>query len=185
MSYIPTCYYGNEAKKFWETRDYNNDDVSRNVSKRQYEQELNFGDSDFYKYSKCDEFQPNPTDMGVCFTYNGLQVNDILKKSNWVNSFKAAFKTSENKKIKKSEGIERENGFIFSLDTMQSYLATMKQRHENQKDVNTFWIKVHQSGEIPWMSKISSTWEKIEAHSEEMSTVFIALQGEKVDAKVK
>ena len=75
--------------------------------------------------------------------------------------------------------------FLTILDTMQSYLATMKLRHENQKDVNTFWIKVHQSGEIPWMSKISSTWEKVEAHSEEMSTVFIALQGEKVDAKVR
>ena len=60
----------------------------------------------------------------------------------------------------------------------------MKLRHENQKDVNTFWIKVHQSGEIPWMSKISSTWEKVEAHSEDMSTISITLQGEKVDGKV-
>ena len=115
LSYIPTCYYGNEAKKFWETRDYSNDDVLRNTSKKQYEQELNFGNSDFYKYSKCDDFQPNPTDMGICLTFNGLEVNDILKKSNWVDSFKTAFKISENKKIKKSEGIERENGFIFSL----------------------------------------------------------------------
>ena len=41
------------------------------------------------------------------------------------------------------------------------------------------------AGEIPWMSKISSTWEKVEAHAEDMSTVLIALQGEKVDGKVK
>ena len=68
---------------------------------------------------------------------------------------------------------------------MQSYLATMKFRYQNQKDVDTFWIKVHQAGEIPWMSKISSTWEKVEAHSEEMSTVFINVQGEKVDFKVQ
>ena len=60
----------------------------------------------------------------------------------------------------------------------------MKLRYQNQKDVDTFWIKVHQAGEIPWMSKISSTWEKVEAHSEEMSTVFINVQGEKVDFKV-
>ena len=114
----------------------------------------------------------------------------------------------------KSTGIERENGFLFSLgtvssqevfpknnyflklqhnpsnltatsDTMQSYLATLRPRFENQKEVDHFWIKVHQAGEIPWMSKISSTWEKVEAHAEDMSTVFIALQGEKVDGKVK
>ena len=68
---------------------------------------------------------------------------------------------------------------------MQSYLATLRPRYESQKSADTFWIKVHQAGEIPWMSKLSSTWEKVEAHAEDMSTVFIALQGEKVDGKVK
>ena len=67
---------------------------------------------------------------------------------------------------------------------MQSYLATLRPRLDSQKSADTFWIKVHQAGEIPWMSKISSTWEKVEAHAEDMSTVFIALQGEKVDGKV-
>ena len=67
---------------------------------------------------------------------------------------------------------------------MQSYLASMRARYDDQKDVDTFWIKVHQAGEIPWMSKISSTWEKVEAHAEEMSTVMINLQGEKVASKV-
>ena len=116
LSYIPTCYYGNEAKKFWETRDYSNDDVLRNTSKKQYEQELNFGNSDFYKYSKCDDFQPNPTDMGICFTFNGLEVNDILKKSNWVDSFKTAFKMSPNFVFSQiSEKIVNLHHFSFNL----------------------------------------------------------------------
>ena len=58
---------------------------------------------------------------------------------------------------------------------MQSYLATLRPKLENLKEVDHFWIKVHQAGEIPWMSKISSTWEKVEAHAEDMSTVLIAL----------
>ena len=86
-----------------------------NTSRRQYEQELNFGKNDFYKYSKCDDFQPNPTDSGICFTFNGLPINEVLEQSNWLNSFQNAFQISKNKKIKKSDGIERENGFIFSL----------------------------------------------------------------------
>ena len=49
-----------------------------------------------------------------------------------------------------------------------------------QNDVDSFWVKVHQAGEIPWMGKNPSSWEKIEAHEEEMSTVFINIQGEKV-----
>ena len=68
---------------------------------------------------------------------------------------------------------------------MQSYLATLRPRLDSQKSADTFWIKVHQAGEIPWMSKISSTWEKVDAHSEDMSTISITLQGEKVDGKVK
>ena len=64
---------------------------------------------------------------------------------------------------------------------MQSYLQTYRARYSNiQNDVDTFWVKVHQAGEIPWMGKNPSSWEKIEAHEEEMSTVFINIQGEKV-----
>lgn len=67
---------------------------------------------------------------------------------------------------------------------MQSYLATMRHRLDTFKEVDTFWLKVHQAGEIPWMSKISSTWEKIDAHKEDMSTIFLTIKGEKVDATV-
>ena len=67
---------------------------------------------------------------------------------------------------------------------MQSYLQTFRARADYQKDVNTFWIKVHQPGEIPWLTKNPSSWEKIEAHAEEMSTVFINIKGEKVDHMV-
>ena len=71
------------------------------------------------------------------------------------------------------------------LDTMQSYLQTYRTRYDLQNDVDSFWIKVHQAGEIPWMAKNPSSWEKIEAHEEEMSTVFINIQGEKVTNSVK
>ena len=66
------------------------------------------------------------------------------------------------------------------LDTMQSYLQTYRARFDIQNDVDTFWVKVHQAGEIPWMKSNPSSWEKIEANEEEMSTVFINIQGEKV-----
>ena len=64
---------------------------------------------------------------------------------------------------------------------MQSYLQTYRARYGDvQTDVDSFWVKVHQAGEIPWMGKNPSSWEKIEAHEEDMSTVFINIQGEKV-----
>ena len=71
------------------------------------------------------------------------------------------------------------------LDTMQSYLQTFRARYDIQNDVDSFWIKVHQAGEIPWMENNPSSWEKIEAHEEEMSTVFINIQGEKVAHTVR
>ena len=67
---------------------------------------------------------------------------------------------------------------------MQSYLQTYRARYDVQTDVDYFWVKVHQAGEIPWMGRNPSSWEKIQAHEEEMSTVFINIQGEKVDNKV-
>ena len=64
---------------------------------------------------------------------------------------------------------------------MQSYLQTYRARYGDvQTDVDSFWVKVHQAGEIPWMGKNPSSWEKIEAHEEDMSTVFTNIQGEKV-----
>ena len=41
-----------------------------------------------------------------------------------------------------------------------------------------------EAGEIPWMTKQSSTWEQIFAHETEMSTISLVVKGEKVDSLV-
>ena len=64
---------------------------------------------------------------------------------------------------------------------MLSYDASMRARTGDHKDINNFRIKVHSAGDIPWMSKISSTWELVESNTEDMSTVFISIQGEEVE----
>ena len=64
---------------------------------------------------------------------------------------------------------------------MLSYVASMRPRNSDQKDVKKFKIKVHPAGDIPWMSKITSTWELVEADTEDMSKVFISIQGEEVE----
>ena len=42
-----------------------------------------------------------------------------------------------------------------------------------------------EAGEIPWMTKQSSTWEQIFAHETEMSTISLVVKGEKVDSLVR
>ena len=200
LSFIPNCYFGKQAAQAWGTRDYSSEETWSNISLKSYQNSLNFGEPDYYKYFQCKDFVSRPTSSGVCHTFNALDLDDILKKSNWLTSFKSSFKQAPKKEILKSEGIESENGFLFSLgkllikrsnhptiiylDTMQSYLQTYRARYDFQNDVDSFWVKVHQAGEIPWMGKNPSSWEKIEAHEEEMSTVFISIQGEKVSHMV-
>ena len=87
-----------------------------------------------------------------------------------------------------SEGVDVEDGFMFSIDTMQSYLLKMKKREGSEEltlqNANSFYIKVHPHGEIPWMQSDKSSWRKIEAFSEEISTKFVTIKGEKHDYKV-
>ena len=78
----------------------------------------------------------------------------------------------------KSTGIGLEDGFVFSLDTMQSYFYSLKDRDENQKEINSFLIKVHPAGELPWMMKEQSSWQQISASPEDMITRFITIKGE-------
>ena len=47
----------------------------------------------------------------MCHTFNALDLDDILKESNWRTSFKSSFKQTPKRDISKSEGIESENGF--------------------------------------------------------------------------
>ena len=52
-------------------------------------------------------------------------------------------------------------------------------------EVQSFRIKVHSAGEIPWMTQNPSSWEKIDSDLTEMSTVALAIKGEKVDNTVR
>ena len=190
ISYIPTCFFGKKANSFWNSDDYSVVAALNQIPPADYKEsikeELNLEDPDFYRYPKCRMFNTMPTDRGVCHTFNGLDIKTILSESQWRDSFDGSFGSGdESHETLRSEGIDLEDGFVFSLDTLQSYLMTMNVREKEQEDVNSFWIKVHSPGEIPWIKKDKSTWKKIEPYDNEMSTKFITLKGEKIDSKVR
>ena len=70
---------------------------------------------------------------------------------------------------------------------MQSQVIQMRNqiRPSDMRSLQSFRVKVHQPGEIPWMTKNPSSWEKIAAHEEQMTTVTLSLKGEKVDNLVR
>ena len=115
MSFIPHCYFGKKAADFWRTSDYTSEEVSSRVNVSRFQDSLNFGEADYYKYFQCHDFASRPTSSGVCHTFNALDLDDILKESKWKSSFKTSFKQTPKREILKSEGIESENGFLFSL----------------------------------------------------------------------
>ena len=97
LSYIPTCFYGEEANLFWHTRDYSRNDVwASHMTKEEYMSGLkNLPGNDFYKYPKCKKFSPKPTDSAICHTFNGLELSKILKSSSWRENFLDAFTQGE------------------------------------------------------------------------------------------
>ena len=139
--------------------------------------------SNSYKYPKCNKFSKMPTENGICSTFNGLDLQKIFKNSRWTESFRDSFSVNSSSEQLKSEGIDLDEGLVFTLDTLQSYFITMKDRIMDQEDLNAFYIKVHPAGEIPWIKQDKSTWKKIEAYDNEISTKYITLKGEKVDSK--
>ena len=188
LSFIPTCFFGKRAQSFWNSKDYSAVTALNQIPPASYkasiEEDLNLEDPDSYRYPHCQLFSAMPTDNGVCHTFNGLDIKDILSESQWRDSFDGAFGGGESYDTLQSGGIDLEEGFVFSLDTLQSHLVTMNVRADEQDDINAFWIKVHSPGEIPWIKKDKSTWKKIEPYGNEMSTKFITLKGEKIDSKV-
>ena len=110
----------------------------------------------------------------------------ILKASSWVDTYTDTFGGGGNTEPRglMSEGVDIDSGFVFSLDTMQSYLITKKARIEEQDSVNTFRIKVHKPGDLPRMEEDKSSWYTIKSNQNDMVTKFISIKGEKVDYKV-
>ena len=182
LSYIPTCFYGEEANLFWHTRDYSRNDVwASHMTKEEYMSGLkNLPGNDFYKYPKCKKFSPKPTDSAICHTFNGLELSKILKSSSWRENFLDAFTQGETPETLRSTGVDYDSGLMFSLDTMQSYLITKRERSSSHEPVNSFWIKLHQPGELPWVEQDKSSWHKMESHQDDMVTYFITIKGEKV-----
>ena len=188
MSFIPTCFFGKKASSFWKSKDYSSvraiNQIFPSVYRDSIMKEMNLDDSDYYRYPKCRLFSVMPTDNKLCHTFNGMGIKEILKESLWRKSFDEAFGENGSHETLKSEGIDLEDGFVFTLDTLQSYFMTMNERITEQDNINTFWIKVHSPGEIPWIEKDKSTWKKIEPYGNEMATKFVTLKGEKIDSKV-
>ena len=183
VSYIPTCFYSDEAESFWTTRDFSYlDVVASYMNKDEYQDSLKLKEAhDFYKYNKCKKFSPKPTDHAICHTFNGLEVSKILKSSSWLGDFKEAFTGGVDPEVPlKSAGIDKESGLLFSLDTMQSYFITKKERFLENLPVNSFMIKLHQPGELPWVTSDRSSWHKISSTQTNMVTHFITIKGEKV-----
>ena len=187
LSLIPTCFFSKEASKYWKARDFGLVDTYNNLPpedfKKMIMEDHQLPNSDIYRYPSCKQFTASPTENGICHTFNSADLADVLKDTQWRKTFFKSFDVDHSPSYLKSEGIDMEDGFIFSLDTLQSMLITMKDRAFEQANLNTFWIKVHQQGEIPWMKKDKSTWKKIEANSLDMSTKFITLKGEQIKSK--
>ena len=188
LSYIPTCFFGESAAKFWKLREYSEREHDSNISQSEFQSTLNIPEPDLYRYPKCTHFVQRPTDSGICHTFNGLDLRKILKPSSWVSSFQESFGDNEvesnTRDVLKSEGIDKEGGFVFSLDTMQSYFITKRKRDTPPLPYfNSFWMKVHKPGDLPIMSEEKSSWTKISSPQNDMVTKFISLKGEKVSHK--
>ena len=188
LSYIPTCFFGPEtAGKYWKTSDYGWIHVqSDHADRKRHKESLNLDDPDInlkpdiYKYKKCKKFSPKPVDSQICHTFNGLELGKILKASNWRDAYQDAFTGGETEDTLKSEGVDTDSGLLFSLDTMQSYFITKKERHAENVPINSFLVKVHKPGDLPWIKDDKSSWTRIYSHQNEMATHFISIKGEKV-----
>ena len=188
LTSIPTCFFGSSAAKYWSIKDYGEPQAANRISPEEYQDMISnsykLEENDIYRYPRCQKFSPKPSDTGICQTFNGLGIHKILKPSTWTNAFLSAFGSNDDENILKSEGIDLHDGFVFSLDTLQSYLIGLNKRSSDQRDVNAFYIKVHSAGEIPWITQDKSSWKKILPFTNEMSTRFITLKGEKIEGKV-
>ena len=60
VSLLPTCFYGNEAKKFWNAKDYSYVDALNSITPDEFqnnlEEDYRLKESNFYKYPKCKLF---------------------------------------------------------------------------------------------------------------------------------
>ena len=108
----------------------------------------------------------------------------ILKASKWTENFKDSFSGFDENDIVKTKGVNVEKGFVFAVDTMQSYLYSLQNSIDSERDINSFLIKVHPAGEIPWMGKDQQTFKRISAFDDDMSTRFITVTGEIIASEV-
>ena len=113
-----------------------------------------------------------------------------MKPSSWLDTYTDTFGGGGDTEPRglTSKGVGIESGFVFSLDTMQSYLITKKARRSTglwtMDSFNTFRIKVHKPGDLPRMEDDKSSWYTIKSNENDMVTKFISIKGEKIDYKV-
>ena len=184
---VPFCLFGEDAAKYWKLKDYSKDEAGKNILNEEYKIDMqldNEYEQNIYRYPKCKLFVPKLSSNGICHTFNSEQLEKVLKPSKWTKSYLNSFGNQERKDILKSRDINLEDGLVFSLDSMQSYFLNMKQRTSKQKNINAFWLKVHPANEIPWIEKDESTWEKVSALKNDMSTKFVSIKGEIISFEV-
>ena len=82
---IPTCFFGSDAAKYWNMKDYGEPQATNKISPKEYQNIVSSSNkleiNDLYRYPKCRKFSHKPSDTGICQTFNGLAINKILKPS--------------------------------------------------------------------------------------------------------
>ena len=115
ISVFPTCFFGKDSLIHWKTRDYSEAEIFSHSNLEKYEKSLNLKPTNTYRYPKCNDFSPKPTDSGICHTFNGLELKNILTDTKWLKSFQNNFKSTGNTIVRKADGIELEHGFTFTV----------------------------------------------------------------------
>ena len=130
---------------------------------------------DLYRYTKCPEFKTTPTDIGLCQTYNGLPINQILKQSEWMSSFTQEYETTSEKALKQAYSIGGDKGFVFVVDNLYSPRLT-----RIQPGTSKFFVKVHDPGDLPRLGdKDLSNWIQIDTMTTNfMTNVELEVSGE-------
>ena len=86
-----------------------------------------------YKYPRCNEFQTNPSDQGLCQTFNGYSLNKILKPSSWLDLFLEEFNIITDESIKQNYGVGMDNGLVFAVDAMTIFPISREDSKGNLK----------------------------------------------------
>ena len=71
---------------------------------------------DLESLSECRSFDPMPTNLGICHTFNAVSFKGMARDNHYMNTFINVFHPKESDEVQKITGTGIENGFQFILD---------------------------------------------------------------------